>query len=122
MNEEIKDLRIRTKKFSLRIITMFTKLPKSSHAQIIGKQVLRSGTSVGANYREAFRARSSAEFISIMGICLKELEETIYWLELLVESNIVKKEKLDSLYDECNQLIAIFVTIIKNKRKNFHNS
>jgi four helix bundle protein len=83
------DLRTRIKSFALRIIKLYSSLPKTTEAQVIGKQILRSGTSVGANYREGYRSRSDAEFISILGICLKELEETTYWLELLNESNIV---------------------------------
>ena len=82
------DLRDRTKRFALQIIKMFTALPKTAEAQVIGKQVLRSGTSVGANYREAYRSRSKAEFTAKIGECLKELEETSYWLELLVDSGI----------------------------------
>jgi four helix bundle protein len=110
------DLRKRTKLFALRVVRMFIALPKTTEARVIGKQVLRSGTSVGANYREAFRARSEAEFTAKMGDCLKELEETSYWLELLVEANVVPAEKLAALQDENNQLTAIFVSIIKKKR------
>jgi len=116
MNEK-PDLKIRTKAFALRIIKLYVSLPKTTLAQVLGKQVLRSGTSVGANYREANRARSKLEFISKMGDCLKELDETAYWLELLVESNTVSCKSLSSLMDENNQLIAIFVSII-NKAKN----
>lgn len=111
-----RDLRARTKTFGLRIIRLYRALPKSTDAQVLGKQVLRSGTSVGANYREAFRARSDAEFLSTIGICLRELDETSYWLELIVESNILPEHKLTDLLDETNQLIAIFTTIAKNKR------
>jgi four helix bundle protein len=110
------DLRLRSKDFALRIIRMYVALPKSPHAQILGKQVLRSGTSVGANYREAFRARSRAEFISKSGDCLRELEETAYWLELLVDGKIVVDKKLAALRQECDELIAIFVTILKTSR------
>ena len=94
MKTERENLRRRTKAFALEIIRMFSALPKSVEAQVMGRQVLRSGTSVGANYREAFRARSDAEFSAKMGDCLKELEETAYWLELLVESSIMPPEKL----------------------------
>ena len=111
------DLRTRTKAFALRIIKMYSALPKTTVAQVMGKQVLRSGTAVGANYREAFRARSNAEFIAKMGDCLKELDETAYWLELLVESGCVPAERLAPLQDETDQLIAIFVTIIKKRKK-----
>lgn len=96
---------------------MFTSLPKTAEAIILGKQVLRSGTSIGANYREAYRSRSRAEFIAKAGDCLKELEETAYWLELLVETGIVEVIRMAVLRKECDELIAIFVTIIKKSKK-----
>ena len=89
MDREETDLRERTKEFALRIVRMFSAVPKTTEAQVLGKQVLRSGTSVGANYREAYRGRSKAEFIAKCGDSLRELEETAYWLELLVDSSIV---------------------------------
>ncbi len=104
------DLGKRTKEFALRVIRRFSALPKTTAAQVLGKQVLRSGTSVGANYREAYRARSKPEFISKLGDCLKELDETGYWLELLSESGAIAPAKLSALLDECHQLIAIFTT------------
>src|SRR2546427_10443832 len=91
------DLRLRTKKFALRIITMCGSLPDSRAGRILGDQVFRSGASVAANYREAYRARSRAEFISKLGDCRKELEETMHWLELLVDSDTVKPPKLSLL-------------------------
>ena len=121
MASEKEDLRERTKRFALQVIRLFSTLPKTTEAQVLGRQVLRSGTSVGANYREAFRARSEVEFIAKMGDCLKELEETAYWLELLVESGIRSPEKLASLQEETNQLTAIFVTIIKRKKLRIKN-
>lgn len=102
----------------MRIISLYVALPKTTVAQVLGKQILRSGTSVGANYREAYRARSDAEFLAKMGICRQELEETAYWLELFLESGILSKTKLASLMDETNQLTAIFTTIIKKKKQN----
>ena len=111
--EEVVDLRQRTKSFALRVIRMYSSLPKTTEAQVIGKQVLRSGTSVGANYREAYRARSHAEFVAKAGISLMEIEETAYWLELLVEAGVVSASKLQSLQGECDELIAIFVTIVR---------
>jgi four helix bundle protein len=112
------DLRLRTKDFALRIIRLYTSLPKTTEAQILGKQVLRSGTSVGAQYREGSRAKSDADIINKFEGMLQELDETAYWLELLVESGIVKAKKLESLMKETNELIAIFVTIVTNlKRK-----
>jgi four helix bundle protein len=113
---EAPELTKRTKDFSLRIIRMFTSLPKSATAQIMGKQVLRSGTSVGANYREANRARSKAEFIAKIGDCLKEIDETCYWLELIGESGTVLQTKLADLLDEARQLMAIFITILKRAK------
>jgi four helix bundle protein len=88
-------------------------IPKTTEAQVLGKQLLRSGTSVRANYREAYRARSKAEFIAKCGDSLRELEETAYWLELLLEGGIVSPEKLAALRQECDELIAIFVTIVR---------
>jgi four helix bundle protein len=88
------DLRERTKHFGLRVLRMFSRLPKATEAQVLGKQMLRSGTSVGANYRESYRARSKSEFIAKCGDSLRELEETAYWLELLVQATIVPPETL----------------------------
>ena len=95
---------------------MYGALPKRIEAQVIGKQVLRSGTSVGENFREAFRARSNSEFIVKLGICLQELDETAYWLELLEESELIKPSLLVDLHDETDQLIAIFTTISKKRK------
>ena len=111
------DLRERTTVFALRVIRMFTALPKTEEAMVMGKQALRSGTSVGANFREAHRSRSKADFVAKIGDCLKELEETAYWLELLTRSGIVPAPKLESLQDETHQLLAILTTISKNAKK-----
>ena len=116
--EEVVELRTRTKEFALRIIRLYSSLPKQTEAQVIGRQMIRSGTSVGANYREAYRARSKAEFIAKVGDCLKEIEETGYWLELLVDSGIVSEERLASLTDECSELTAIFVASIRTAKSN----
>lgn len=116
MKDEV-ELVVRTKDFALRVVKMFSALPKTAEAQVLGKQVLRSGTSVGANYREAQRARSKAEFIAKIGDCLKELDESAYWLELLIESGIIPVPKLAALQDECHQLLAIFTTISKNAKR-----
>jgi four helix bundle protein len=107
------DLKTRTKAYALRIIRLYTKLPQTFVAQTIGKQVLRSGTSVGAQYREGMRSRSNAEIISKLESSLQELEETVYWLELLVESETVKAGTLNNLIQESNELIAILVTCVK---------
>ena len=110
------DLRERTKQFAMGIVRMFSALPKTAEAQVLGNQVLRSGTSIGANYREAFRGRSKAEFIAKCGDCLRVMEETAYWLELLVDTGIAPAEKLSSLRQETDELTAIFVTIIKRSK------
>jgi four helix bundle protein len=111
------DLGERTLDFALRIVQMFVALPKTEEARVLGKQVLRSGTSVGANFREAHRARSKPEFIAKVGDCLQELDESSYWLELLTRSSIVPASKLASLQDETHQLIAILTTISKNAKR-----
>jgi four helix bundle protein len=113
MKPQNEDLRIRTKHFALRIIKLYASLPRVAVAQTLGKQLLRSGTSVGANYREARRARSNPEFVSKLGDALKELEETSYWLELLGESATIRAQRLGLLTDEAYQLIAIFTAISK---------
>lgn len=118
MSDGSRDLKLRTKEFALRVIRMYSKLPKSDPvAQVLGKQALRSGTSTGANYREASRGRSKAEFISKIGDSLKEIEETEYWLELLVDSGCVPGPKMADLLDETRQLIAIFTTIDKHAKR-----
>jgi four helix bundle protein len=110
------DLAVRTKQFARRIIRLYIALPKQTLPQVLGKQLLRSGTSIGANYREARRGRSKAEFICKTGDSLKEADETAYWLELLAEENIVPKIRLESLLKEIDELIAILVTISKRSR------
>jgi four helix bundle protein len=113
MKDERRDLKDRTKSFALRIIKLYTALPKSSEAQVLGKQVLRSGTSVGAHYHEAQRAKSDADFISKVEGALQELEETIYWLELIAESRIFSEERLKPLHAEAEEIIAVLVSIVK---------
>src|SRR5216117_1876640 len=97
MQKDEMDLADRTKRFALEIIRVFSMLPKTTEAQVLGKQVLRSGTSVGANYREAYRARSRAEFIAKCGDSLRELEEIACWVQLLVDAHCVPPEKLSCL-------------------------
>ena len=111
------DLRERTKAFGLRIIRMYCSLPKTNVAQVLGKQVLRSGTSVGAHYREACRARSTAEFISKIEGGLQELDETSYWLELLADSDIVPAGRLVDLRTEADELTAIFTSSAMTAKK-----
>lgn len=111
------DLKHRTKQFAVRIVRMYAALPKGQTvAQVLGRQVLRSGTSVGANYREAAQSRSKAEFIAKVGDCLREIAETQYWLELLVEVEIVPPSRMAKLLDETRQLVAIFTSINKHAK------
>ncbi len=107
------DLKARTKKFALAIVRLYVHLPKTTEAQVLGKQLLRSGTSVGAQYRESFRAKSDADMISKLESVLQELDESQYWLELLQEAPIIPPAQAKPIYDEANELIAIFVTIVK---------
>jgi four helix bundle protein len=111
------EMKRRTKAFALRVVRLFGALPQSIEAQVIGKQLLRSGTSVGAHYREACRVRSTAEFISKMEGGLQELEETAYWLELLVGSEIVQAARLADLQREADELTAIFVASVKTAKQ-----
>lgn len=114
---ERQDLRARTKAFALRIIAMCEAMPRGRRGRILGDQIFRSGTSVGANYREAFRARSRAEFISKLGDSQKELEETIYWLEIIADSNTMKPARLALLHKEADELMAIFTSILKSTKQ-----
>ncbi len=111
-----KDLELRTKQFARRVIRLFVALPNDTVARVLGKQLLRSGTSVGANYREANRGRSKAEFIAKIGDCLKEADESAYWIELLRDENFLPPARLQPLLEEANELVAIFVTISKRAR------
>lgn len=120
-NKSCADLKSRTKQFALSIINLYAQLPKSSQFQVIGNQLLRSGTSVGANYREASRARSNSEFISKIGIVLQELDESSYWLELLFELKIDISLPIERMLSETNELIAIFTSISKKIRLKVEN-
>ena len=111
------DILERTKQFALRIIRLYSALPKTTEAQVLGKQILRSGTSVGAQLREAKRSRSDAEMISKTESALQELEETVYWLELLTDSGIVKPKLLSDLMQEADELTAILVASVKTIKK-----
>jgi four helix bundle protein len=116
---QTRDLNDRLEEFALKIIRMYASLPKrDAVAQTLGRQVLRSGTSPGANYREAQRSRSKAEFISKAGDCLKELDETDYWLGLLIKSGVAPEERLRPLLVETDELISIFVAIINKAKGN----
>jgi four helix bundle protein len=111
-------LKVRTKLFALTIIKFVQELPKNYISNVIGGQLLRAGTSVGANYRAACRARSQAEFISKMGIVEEEADESIYWIEILIEAELIKQTKVDSLLKESNEILAMTVASIKTARKN----
>lgn len=111
------ELKQRTKSFALRVMKLVTKLPAGRANDVIGKQLLRSGTSVGANYRSACRNRSNAEFCAKMGIVEEEVDESIYWMELLIESGAIKAELLEKLLNEANELTAIVVASIRTARR-----
>jgi four helix bundle protein len=105
---QAEQLKERTKKFAIRVVELFRSLPKTEEARVIGRQLLRSGTSVAANYRAVCRARSKAEFVAKMGVVVEEIDETVFWLEMTVESRIVDQRSLDGLLTEANELLAIF--------------
>jgi four helix bundle protein len=111
-----KDLIGRTKGYALRIIGLYSGLPKSTVAQVLGRQLLRSGTSVGAHYREANRAKSTADFISKIEGALQELDESAYWLELLADSKTGPASELPAIRKETEELLAIFVAVVKSAK------
>ena len=111
--DELKD---RTKAFAVRIITLTEALPRSKAAQHVGGQLLRAGTAVGSNYRAACRARSPAEFLSKLAIVVEEADESVYWLDVLAESHLVKAGRLGDLQKEANELLAIFAAARKTAR------
>ena len=113
--EFAKELEKRTRKFAVRIIKLLTKLPNSPEGREIRRQITRSGTSVGANYREANRARSRADFKNKIAICESEASETQYWLEVIVEVEWLTWERLKPEHEECSELLAIFTSIGKKK-------
>lgn len=116
MNEK-PDIFARTKRFALRIVEIVSSLPKTTVGQILGRQLLRSGTSVGAHIREGKRSRSDAEMISKIETALQELEETSYWLELIRDSRVTKDDPYSDLMQEANELMAILVTSVKTIKK-----
>ena len=109
-------MRVRTKQFALRILKLYRALPKTEEGRIIGRQLLRSGTSVGANYRAVCRARSRKEFISKLGVVVEEADETVFWFELLVEGGVVPARRLNALMKEGQELLAIFAASINTAR------
>lgn len=117
MNEKSVELRRRLKDYALRVIRLYEALPKTGAVHVISHQLLRSGTSPGAQYAEAWRAKSDADFISKTEGALQELEESSYWLELLIDGGFAAKDKLKPLCIETQELIAIFVTMIVNTKR-----
>lgn len=114
---EKQDFRIRTKEFAGGVISLFCDLPKNrAEMQVVGKQLLRAGTSVAANYREASRARSKADFVAKVELCAQEADEAQLWLELLKEYCGARHQLITELWNESNELIAIFVTMAKNAK------
>ena len=102
------ELKKRSKQFAIRVIRMIQALPKTDVARVIGKQLLRSATSVAANYRAVCRARSKAEFVAKMGVVVEEIDESVFWLELLVDTDIVTPSRMGELQKEASELLAIF--------------
>ena len=110
------EMKKRTKEFAKRVINLCRHLPDTREGRLIGNQIFRSGTSVGANYRAACRGRSKAEFIAKLGIVLEETDESLYWLEILSETQVVKASLLEPLMKEANELVGIFVASIKTAK------
>jgi len=110
------DLKIRTKQFALRIIRLVSALPSDRICYVLGNQLLKSGTSIGANYREATRASSKRQFVSMLEIAQREAEETTYWLELLADSDTIKRTRLQALQNECRELTAILTSSIRTAK------
>jgi four helix bundle protein len=110
------ELAERTKSFALRTLRLVASLPKTREADVLGKQLLKAGTSIGANYREARRGRSRADFAAKIGICLQEADESLYWLELVAESGLVRRQLLSALMTEAEELTTIFAASLKTAR------
>ena len=111
------ELEERTKKFSINVIQLVATLHKNKATDVINYQILKSATSIGANYREAARAESKADFIHKIGVVEKEASETIYWLELIKESLVPNDNTIDNLLKECHELLAIFVVTGKTAKR-----
>ena len=116
MMSQAEQLKARTKQFAIRIVRVFRSLPKTDEARIIGKQLLRAGTSVAANYRAVCRSRSKAEFISKMSVVVEEADETVFWLELLTETSIIAERRLRELLAETNELLAICAASLRTAK------
>ena len=110
------ELLLRTKSYALRVIKAVQALPRDDVARVLGKQLLRAGTSVGANYRAACRARSTADFVGKLKIVEEEGDESLYWMELLVESSIMPQRRLAALMREGDEIVSIVVAAIKTTR------
>ena len=113
---QAQDMKTRTRAFALRVIRLAESLPRTPAANVIRNQILRCGSSVGANYRAACRARSKPDFVSKMGIVEEEADETIYWMELLIDAEIVKKSRIADLMNEANEIVAIVVASIRTSK------
>ena len=118
MKRDSEALKIRTKDFALRVLRLYRSLPRTGEARILGTQLLRSSTSIGANYRAACRGRSRTEFVAKLGIVLEEADETVFWLELFQEGSVFPAEKLRDLVQEANELVSIFVSSVRTAREN----
>jgi len=113
---QAEELKKRTKAFAIRVVNLFRRLPRTEEARTIGRQLLRSGTSVAANYRAVCRSRSKAEFVAKIGIVVEEIDETIFWIELMADTEIFKKERLKDLVTKANELLAIFAASQRTAR------
>ena len=116
MKRDSDALKLRTKNFAIGIIKLYRSLPRSQEARIFGTQLLRASTSIGANYRAAFRGRSRADFIAKLGIVLEEADETVFWLELLQEANVFPENRLRDIVKEANELVSIFVSSVRTAK------
>lgn len=116
MSFKHEDLKARTKAFAIRIVKLVRMLPKTEDARIMGRQLLRAGTGVAANYRAVCRARSKAEFIAKVGVVVEEADESVFWLEMLVETDLVSAKKMEDLLKEANELLAIFAASQRTAR------
>src|SRR5664279_48105 len=116
MTRDSEALKLRTKDFALRVLRLYRSLPRTEEARILGTQLLRSSTSIGANYRTACRGRSRAEFIAKLGIVLEEADETVFWLELFQEGDLFPAKKWHNLVSEANELVAIFASSVRTAR------
>ena len=115
---QAKQLQDRTKRFAVRVIKAFARLPKDEATRIIGRQFLRSGTSLAANYRASCRARSVADFISKISVVTEEADETLFWFEIVIEAELINENKVESLMMECEELLKIFSASLATAKRN----